>query len=585
MEKINLCFISNASTDIYSSNTLTKFRNKIPVPIVLNEHDRWRFSLKSFGVHLNYGTIKIPKDVPLLILLDLKDFQQHAAQDNDRDISALLHQYVHEKVLKKDKLQLLPKDYQIYELYKLLESFLKQSSFKGVIDIKLIPGPGTKSGGNLKLSSTVYSSVLLMHNFLNESLPFFHSNYSSKLQVDKTADDRLSAINGTLCDAGHNYLIHTFRENRTSLISKPLQKLMLKAPKFIKIKCSIVKPIQTSSGFDSFIYHTKVPIDAFNDREYFFKEVKVPLECELLSEQLYEIKFSITDESGEQLRISYGVPTLVNCVLEKKMISPKHFYVQVYSNTTNLFTENTPSAFSVQLQPPLQFPSDKGSVALVSATIPSKIANVPDIGKKNNVLLHTKKIKGAWSKTEVFKLPTGYFSSANDYINTLNDLLSNDVIQFILRNGYVFLKFHKACALELPRYVLKILGQKFEYGESDDSLDSASFIMTYQRGIEIYIGRMDIDLYLPRYALCYASFIQPSIVGSIYAQVLRILPLKKTLSNFISFEFDNLEFCPLNTNYIPTMDFMIRSHSGDEIKLAIDQLQEPVLLTLCFKTE
>lgn len=584
MEKINLTFISNSSTEVFDDNTLTRFKNKLPLAISLTDQERWVFTVKSFGIHLNYGTIKIPRNVPIMLLLDLKAFHSYQLKHDAKSPNDLLKNFIDDEIGVRDKLYINPKDYKIFEIYKILDDFLMQSSFGSNLNLKVLLSQNNNNT-QLKFTCNLHTVVLFMHSFMNESLQFFSSDTSEKLLQKIDTNGKVTALSGSFRDGEHEHLLHTFTKTDASLTSKQLKEFSLKAPKFIKIKCGLIKKVQSNLGFDNVVYHTSIPIQTFNGREYFFKEIKVPLQCELLSEQLNVVEFTITDESGEQLHIAYGVPTIISCVLEKKMLSSKHFYVQVYSKCTDLYKDNTASTFSVQLSPPLQFPTSKAQVALVSATLPSKIANVPNIGNRSFAFIYHTKANNVWSKNETLPLPSGYFESALDYINALNECIPEKFAQFSLKNGYAFIKHNQKCGISLPRFVLKILGRKFEFGDADDHLDPEYFTIYNEGRFEIYLGRVNIDLYLPRYALCYCSIIQPSIVGSYYSPVLRILPLKKSTNDFISYEFDNLEFCPLNSNYIPSASFELRTHSGDKINLSEDQLQEPVLLTLCFKTE
>src|SRR6266404_2439423 len=61
MSDFSLYLISNGSTDSFPNNTLTHFKNKIPVSVNLETDKKWEMALESIGFSSNFTNVIRPE--------------------------------------------------------------------------------------------------------------------------------------------------------------------------------------------------------------------------------------------------------------------------------------------------------------------------------------------------------------------------------------------------------------------------------------------------------------------------------------------------------------------------------------------
>ena len=77
-------------------------------------------------------------------------------------------------------------------------------------------------------------------------------------------------------------------------------------------------------------------------------------------------------------------------------------------------------------------------------------------------------------------------------------------------------------------------------------------------------------LNLVKYGIVYCDIIQEQIVGEDYRQVLQIIPLNSTESSQILSNNLDLQYVPVKSNYITSINISIKSLTGDYIKFDDD---------------
>ena len=61
MDSFYVTVFSNACTNKYQQNTLTSFKNDLPISYTLKPRDNWCIALKSIGFLNNFKNIKLPE--------------------------------------------------------------------------------------------------------------------------------------------------------------------------------------------------------------------------------------------------------------------------------------------------------------------------------------------------------------------------------------------------------------------------------------------------------------------------------------------------------------------------------------------
>ena len=83
----------------------------------------------------------------------------------------------------------------------------------------------------------------------------------------------------------------------------------------------------------------------------------------------------------------------------------------------------------------------------------------------------------------------------------------------------------------------------------------------------------------PPYLIVYADFLQPSIVGSRYSRILKILSVEKSV-NYQKYEFEHLEFFKVETSMLERLSFEIRTHTGQLMSLINN---DEIVMSLVFQ--
>ncbi len=90
------------------------------------------------------------------------------------------------------------------------------------------------------------------------------------------------------------------------------------------------------------------------------------------------------------------------------------------------------------------------------------------------------------------------------------------------------------------------------------------------RNYSVYQAPQPIDLYklYPGVMICYANFVQHSIVGDKFYPILRIIPTigQSKQNGYCSIHFVHLEFIKCNVDYLDNMKIELRRLDGDLIE-------------------
>ena len=85
---------------------------------------------------------------------------------------------------------------------------------------------------------------------------------------------------------------------------------------------------------------------------------------------------------------------------------------------------------------------------------------------------------------------------------------------------------------------------------------------SFKKGLHIFDGGFDLNFLAPDYIVAYANIVQPTIVGSEYRDILRIIPIPRERSNYVIQEFKNKNDLPLLNTEISVIEINFRNHDG-----------------------
>ena len=121
--------------------------------------------------------------------------------------------------------------------------------------------------------------------------------------------------------------------------------------------------------------------------------------------------------------------------------------------------------------------------------------------------------------------------------------------------------------------------QKLDYRK--EILDNYHFICLSPNDIYHFYHEMNIHEFRPKYFLLYNNICKYSIFDSKYLQILKIVPVKESKSEYITIEFENEEYVGIQISHPNYLEFTIRSHTGELIDF--EDNNGHVIIDLSFK--
>jgi hypothetical protein len=91
---------------------------------------------------------------------------------------------------------------------------------------------------------------------------------------------------------------------------------------------------------------------------------------------------------------------------------------------------------------------------------------------------------------------------------------------------------------------------------------------------------VDVDYLRPDYIICYTNIVSPTVIGSLYSKILRIIPIKNNNSSYVITEFLHKEYLELQNTEVSEVEIELRAHDGTLIEFGFEQ---DVILNLEFR--
>jgi hypothetical protein len=254
--------------------------------------------------------------------------------------------------------------------------------------------------------------------------------------------------------------------------------------------------------------------------------------------------------------------------------SDNFFNVRAYSDQKN------PNNFTFEIPQQLYLDS-KWKIALTSMHYNNKFKPLPYEESLRTIYLSSFNVRNKQlGELRKFILPNLKYKSVNELITTINFFLKKHSLSKVFLEtednmSKCTLKLRKGTVLFIPLQIAEILGYELEENDMISTKDNiVTFFapdpnFTIIKGIVEYEdirlqGLANIETLKPLYFMVYCDIICPTIVGSGYANLLKILPVENQELLKIE-EFKHKEFHPLESTLVKNININIRSNDGNLI--------------------
>jgi hypothetical protein len=626
---VNIVCISNGNENIFE-NTLTNFKNKLPVTFEWKKNGEFRYhvALDSVGFSTNFVTTILPDKPGIPSLITARQFKPSEHDVNLFKKKPKLIDPPHSDCVALNSLPdacnttLLDAETKWYVnanatyKYHFLEDELFNTKrfiefFKNVVQhsektldieidldnqyINLKSIAKFKTHGEDRMDSINIPTFLFLHHTLAESIevttiPVRPNELQDKYIWYKYYENMYNTkavIEGEVYD---KYYLHKgFQHLRLSLLKVNKKKV----PNIIKLQFDGIRDqiFNSKTSRDLICFHPN--LEHKEKDSYFFHEVERKTFYPLENTTLDTVNFKLVDEQDQPIRLKTGIATVVKLQLRKMSYFKKSFSVRLTSEKCTLHPENTNSNFTVELPETLFF-NKKWRVSVNTINLPNYFNSFPP-GQVISVI-YTKttgtkedKIKGAISlPDQVFKKSElleyinakfkNYFTSKEPIISFEENIKQGDyvptcVIKVYKPNGFV----------TLTKDLVQLLG----YGAEDFIEYKGSFYkmwkVTNLNSEGYYEIRMsnpiNMEYFAPSYIMLYSNIVAPTIIGGTYTNILKIFPIITSNDDYVIHQFKNPEYHTLLNNEIKNINLQFRTHSGDFIYFSS---KEMIIVDLTF---
>ena len=236
--------------------------------------------------------------------------------------------------------------------------------------------------------------------------------------------------------------------------------------------------------------------------------------------------------------------------------------------------ENTNSIFWVHLKHPLCL-NPNAKIALMDISFPNSICSIPESIANEPIII---KLFNEQNQVEEHKLkiPKNYFCDSNDLTMVMNRLLLEqlkEVLYFDNINGFlrIMAKIKRSFIIGFPKSLCPILGMyDYPQGEKLRIFDEDNYHFFAVKKNSLYKAPQPIDIYklYPGVMICYANFVQHSIIGDKFYPILKIIHTigQSKQNDYCFIHFEHLEFIKCNVDYLDNMKIELRRLDGDLIE-------------------
>ena len=431
------------------------------------------------------------------------------------------------------------------------------------------------------------------------TLLFFHYKFVEKLDIRDQVGFEIDISEEKY------YMVRPLqgsRSPRTVRVDLDNQGLLFETPKILQIKCDNIKSYPFNSSFTKTI--GVVNLKENNTNSSFHHTFKgnqfYPVESKL--NETWEIL--ITDENNSRLKLYEGIPTILEIsAIEDKM--ENELNVTCNSEISEFHPKNCPTSFTTVLNSPIKIDRE-WKVALSSITFKNNFKFDSNFIFRFSYWQYNKRGAGIYKKTnieidenaktikEIFQSfknilkkhivdedeedePEEDSQSPNDIVVKSRRSPRNKRIAYVeLSDKQIMtILFTKATKLSLSPHLAMVLGVNNKPFERDNKEWVAIEIGSTpnangERTGGTYIASIPINFNLnlkQKFMFVEMSAIKNVPIGNGNGKILKIVPLSlDSYGQYVTQDFDILDYHPLAYHHLHNIDFKLLSHSGSALK-------------------
>ena len=599
--------ISNSSTDLYQDNSLSNFRNNLPINFETQSHEQAEVALTFLGLTTNFQNIPIPpKGLPSLYISNCYKKTTAVCEGGIncnipvefkfQDNAKLAEEIV---ACEWGGFYFENKSYDFEELQSFFENVQISCNEHG-IPIKIYFTDNfqvcIESISNISFWVLIHKSMIDAFNFKNSIIfeePIYDvSDKDNKVYVVKIANEKTVYLRKTYIK-GEEYFTYLVRQRLTRegpesedifIHSAPSKILHKKLPNIIKVVCDNISPQIFNKSFskDLVVFSP----DFSNKDEYltieFANKQYVPISNSYISDFLIKL----VDENNMPLQLSPGPSTLIKMDIRHRSLDKNSFNVRLTSAKSEEYQDNDNAIFKVKLPAPIEVTRD-WRVALTSISHPNVFSTF--IADEDTRSFFVREITGD-KKIMKLKIPD------NRKIYTVEEILYHLNLNLILANvgtvssvnGKCEFRFNNEVIIVASNYLLKILGYHGIINErrkvskmivntgneinhiTDDThqiikSDDNKYVLTFKSGF-------DLNYLKPTYIMVYSNIVSRSILGGTMSNIIKVVPLKSSNKDYyVISDFKHKEYYELQNSIVESIRIELRSHDGVPINFASNQ--------------
>ena len=461
-------------------------------------------------------------------------------------------------------------------------------------------------------------TLLLFHFKFVEKLNIQHNDLGASMDIDGEKYYMLMPLNN----------IHNSRKIEVSLEN---QGLLFETPKILQIKCENIKAYPFNESFTKSI--GVVNLKENNGSSSFHHTFKgnqfYPVESKL--NETWEI--SIADEHGSILELYEGTPTILEISaipIQGKMENAIN--VTCNSEISKFHPKNSPTDFTTVLNTPLFLDRD-WRVALSSITFKNNFKFDSNfvfqfsykqfdkkgraIIKRNNIKID-ENVKTVREIYDIFKKILKKHNPQNheDEIHESEEsqpenILDNEITINVKKrdrstakvgnvdlseDGIMTILFKRATVLKLTPHLAMILGvnnNPFERNIENYNQESVTIEVGLGQNSNnqstggVYIASIPINFNFnlkQKFMFVEMNVIKNVCIGNGNAKIVKIIPLSlESFGQYVTTDFDNLDYHPLENHHLHNIEFKLLSQSGSVMKSHDEKDYNNTWIQLIFK--
>jgi|GEM_PF-6496746 len=623
--------LSNACTDVYDDNSLIHFKTQLPKKFETNRHEGLEVAVSAIGLSSNFKNITTPPNgLPSIIVTNCfktaglckgkdmayADVPCDLPDDFDTNIDLLMVSESHVKGKHEFNIHggidtdcvwfSFNFEDKYYTLAELKEFFLQTSK-----EMKLNPlDPAVilnyTDDYRLEISTDGLFNTnhwVLMHKSM---INCFNFQYEVSHAYSKTffnvQTERIEGFSPYHDVRKHfikeeEYLVFRINRglNRQSdmfLSSSSAQHILeRKFPEVVRVLSENITPQIYNGNYSKDLI---VFCPDFNQKTiYSYTEFKLKQFVPISNSTLDTFTIKIVDQNSQPIQLLPGPATVIKMDIRNRFVNKQTINSRITSEETDEYPDNTNSMFKVKLREKRYF-NRNVRVSLTSISHLNCFSTfLHDESKRGLMIRETsgqnkKFVKiilpddGEYTDSQLIEFLNKELTKVNIGSVTLEDKkcifhFSGKDIYFIASNNVLSVLGYDEKMNE-KGYTKLFLTENKDIYTSDESRYDKLVLM--ENNSFTFNKEMQMNYLRPHYIMVYTNIVSRTIVGGSMSNILKVIPIKDTIDNYIIADFQNKDYYELQNTEIDTIEIQLRAHDGELINFAS---RLPTILNLEFR--